>query len=111
MMKTRYRINGREVSKEEFDAHPPLPGLPDTGMIAQGYSESHPGHSIAMGCHPDQVDLMNNTMKQHGVQGVEWDRSGKCKITSRKGRAKAMPIFGQMVGLQNCHDEDAGYSD
>ena len=79
--------------------------------IAAGYSEGNPGTSLSMGCHSTQVDLMNDTMKQHGISGVEWDKKGKCIITSRRARARAMPIVGNMLGLGHVFDADGGYRD
>jgi hypothetical protein len=76
-----------------------------------GYSEGKPGRSISMGCHPEQVGLLNDTMKAHGVKGVEYTPDGDCIITSRRGRSQAMKVFGNMVGITNCHDGDGGYGD
>jgi hypothetical protein len=80
--------------------------------VAVGYTEKKPGKSLSMGCHPAQVDLMNDAMKEHGIRGVEWDRQGKCVITSRRGRKRAMPVVGQMLGLEGgLHDNDGCYGD
>ena len=105
----RFRfIDGEVREVTERDTSPVVDRGP---MLSGAYSQAKPLRSISMGCHPEQVDLLNNAMRQHGVQGVEWDRRGRCNITSRKGRAKAMPIFGKMVGLSNVHDDSGGYGD
>jgi len=64
-----------------------------------------------MSCHPAQVGLMNDAMKDHGISGIEWDKGGKCKITSRRARARAMPVVGRMLRLENLHDNSGGYGD
>lgn len=79
--------------------------------IASGYSEGSPGSSTSMSSHPKQAGLMNDAMKAHGISGVEWDKNGKCKITSRRARKRAMPVVGRMLGLGGLHDEDGGYGD
>ena len=112
-MKVRYRINGKEVSPQEFRAHK-MPVVDCGGPAVQGYSEGKPGRSLAMGCHRSQIGLLNSEIERHGIQGVKYveDRhGGKCEITSRRGRAKWMPIFGQMHGLGALHDDDGGYGD
>ena len=115
---SRYIRNGKVVSRRKFNATarrwpPKRRGhrASFVPMIAGSYGEGNPQESISMGCHPDQAGMLNAAMKEHGVRGVEWDRKGKCKITSRAGRARGMPIFGNMVGLSNVHDGDGGFGD
>ena len=111
-----YMRGGREVTREEFDRTAKEPkrsakrkaAVP---MATQAYSDSKPLVSNSMGCHPEQVDMLNAAAKEHGIRGVEWDRKGNCRITSRRGRAKAMKVFGNMVSVNNVHDGDGGYSD
>ena len=79
--------------------------------MASGYGEKKPGKSVSMGCHPDQADLMNDAMKAHGISGVEWDRRGKCTITSRRARKRAMPVVGRMLRLGLLFDNNGGYGD
>lgn len=82
-----------------------------TPGIVSGYSEGKSGTSLSMSCHPAQAELMNSTIKAHGISGIEWDKRGKCKITSRRGRKRAMPVVGQMLRIPDLHDCDAGYGD
>ena len=70
----------------------------------QAYGAGNPLTSLAMSCHPDQAGEYNAAMQAHGVQGVEYDQRGRCKITSRRGRVQAMRAFG-------LHDRDGGYGD
>lgn len=99
------------LTAEEIASFGCRPALRGGASGTQTYSQKRPGKSIAMSIHPSQAGMMNDAMKREGVQGVEWDRRGKCIITSRKGRARAMPIFGKMVHMANVHDDDGGYGD
>lgn len=110
-MAYKLQINGREVSREEFHAGDPKGESGGVPMVNGAYSDSNPLRSVSMGCHPDQAGLMNDTMHQHGITGVTWDKSGKCFITSRRDRARAMPIYGNMVGLDLVHDDSGSYGD
>ncbi|MCE5269510.1 MAG: hypothetical protein LLG00_16665 [Planctomycetaceae bacterium] len=107
-----YYIDGNPfwLTDEEADAHPGLRMPAETGSLG-GYSEKRPGKSLAMGCHPSQAGLMNAAARAAGVRGVEWDRRGRCHITSRAGRAKAMPVVGRLLGVGALHDRDGGYGD
>lgn len=111
-----FKINGKTVSKSKFRRHRTRIAN-NVGKIShvQSYSDTRPGKSLGMGCHPKQVGLLNETIKKHGVRGVEYrvnERGrGECVITSREGRAKWMPIFGNMHGIPGLHDDDGGYSD
>ncbi|HUT60695.1 MAG TPA: hypothetical protein VNA25_22855 [Phycisphaerae bacterium] len=99
------------LSAEEQEALGIIPRRSGLPGIASGYSEGKPGKSLSMSCHPSQVKLMNDTMADHGISGVEWDKRGKCRITSRRARARAMPIVGNMLRLGRLHDEDGCYGD
>ena len=113
-MNVIYKINGEEVTAEEFRRHKMrrlLPSRPGDGSHRSAYSEGNPGKSLSMGCHPSQAGMMNAAIKAAGISGVEWDKRGKCIITSRRGRAKAMKVVGEMVSMGPLHDEDGGYGD
>ncbi len=107
-----FYIDGKPVwlNEEEQAARFPRPQPCGPGT-ASGYSEGSPGSSTSMSCHPAQTGLMNDAMEAHGISGVEWDKSGKCKITSRRARKRAMPVVGRMLGLGSMHDEDGGFGD
>ena len=111
MKQHKLRINGKEVSSEEFHKNGPIGGRGAPG-VAQGYGEGNPGKSIAMSIHPSQAGMLNAEMKARGIQGVEWnEQTGRCTITSRRGRAQAMPVFGKLVHMENVRDCDGGYGD
>jgi len=107
-----FYIDGKPVwlNEEEQAAMFPRAQSRSPGCAA-GYGEGKPGSSLSMGCHPAQAGLMNDAMKAHGISGIEWDKRGKCTITSRRARARAMPVLGRMLKLGSLHDEDGGYGD
>ena len=107
-------IDGKAIwlNQEEQEALGLAPRQrPVCAGIAAGYSEGKPGKSLSMSCHPTQLGLYRDAMKEHGISGIEWNPKGKCTITSRRARARAMPIVGNMLRLGNLHDGDGGYSD
>ena len=116
---TAYIRNGREVTREEFEATArrwPLKRRRRKAVIpgmTLAYREGNPGKSIGMSVHPSQIPMMNEAIKRHGIRGVSYDPSKRdnCVITSRRGRAKWMPVFGQMMRLTGLHDDDGGFSD
>ena len=102
----RYKINGKEVTQEEWDSRPGagLHGGVPMGTVA--YSESKPLISDGLGCLPNQVPEMREAVKRHGIQGVRVLDNGQLEITSRRGRKE--------VGLMRpipIHDAAGGYSD
>lgn len=100
----RYKINGVEVSKEEWDSRKGvgLKGGVPMGTVA--YSESKPMISDGIGCLPNQVGEMRAAVKQNGIRGVRVLNNGQLEITSRQGRRDVL----RMRGL---HDAEAGYGD
>ena len=102
----KYKINGKSVTKEEWDARPGvgLHGGVPMGTVA--YSESKPLISEGLGCMRSQVPEMRESIKRHGIHGVRVLDSGQLEITSRRGRKE--------VGLMRpipLHDSEGGYSD
>ena len=120
---TAYIRDGLEVTREEFDAtaRPWLLKMcrkrrkrkAAVPMIGNSYGEGKPGKSIGMSVHPSQIPMMNEAIKRHGIRGVSYDPSKRdnCVITSRRGRAKWMPVFAEMTRLTGLHDGDGGYGD
>lgn len=105
-MTVRYKINGKEVTKEEWDARKGagLKGGAPLGTVA--YSESKPLISEGLGCMRSQVPEMREAIKRHGIQGVRVLDNGALEITSRRGRKE--------VGLMRpvpLHDAEGGYGD
>ena len=114
----RFQVRDGEVV--DVTSETPNVGAGSSIGITQGYGADRPGKSMGMGCHTKEIDLMNRTIREHGIQGVEYVpyhnrhgeiTGGKCVITSRKGRARWMPVYGNMVGIPQLHDDEGGYSD
>jgi hypothetical protein len=102
----KYKINGKEVTKAEWDARKGrgLKGGVPLGTVA--YSESKPLISEGLGCLPNQVPEMREAIQRHGIQGVRVLDNGSLEITSRRGRRDV----GRMRPIP-LHDAEGGYSD
>lgn len=107
----KYKINGKEVTKEEWDArkgvgfragHAPL--------CTVAYSDSKPLISDALGCMKAQVPDMRAMIKEEKIRGVRVLDNGQLAITSRSGRKKLIETLGKIRGVPMV-DADAGYSD
>lgn len=103
-MRTPYKINGRYVTKEEWDATPGVGWKGGAPMMTVAYSESKPLISEGLGCMRSQVAEMRKAIRLHNIKGVRVLDNGQLEITSRRGRREIC----RMRGLA---DADAGYSD
>ncbi len=78
--KARFYIDGKVVSRAEFDRAFP-PRLEDTdGECLVGFK---PLHSEALGVHPDQIPEAIEVAKRKGVP-TEFDRTGRPIFTSSR---------------------------
>jgi hypothetical protein len=103
-LSTGYKINGRYVTKEEWDATPGV-GLQDgCPMATVAYSESRPMISEGLGCMKSQVLEMRDVVKKNNIKGVRVLDSGQLEITSRRGRRDLLRVRGLA-------DAEGGYSD
>jgi hypothetical protein len=101
--KVRYKINGKEVARTEFNKNPKegVPTLQNSdhwrGYVSQG-----------LGCHSSQIDSLNEEAKKHGITGVRYRKDkhggGVCEVSSRKQRAKLLKSRGLV-------DNDGGFGD
>ena len=100
----KYKINGKYVTKEEWDARPGqgLRGGAPLGTVA--YTESKPLISDGIGCMRSQVPEMREMIRQRGIQGVYVRDNGQLEITSRRGRR-------DLLRARGLADADGGYSD
>ena len=100
----KYKINGKTVTKQEWDARPGygLRGGVPYGTVA--YTESKPLLSDGLGCMKSQVPEMRQEIKRRSIQGVRVLANGQLEITSRRGRRDVL----RMRGLV---DNDGGFSD
>lgn len=99
--KQTWWIDGRQVSKEEYDAA--LPNVEEPIGDGSGLVQFKPMESMALAVHPKQVEEANARNKRHGV-GVEYRPDGMAMLTSREGRRK-------LNRLEGFHDNNGGYGD
>ena len=100
----RYKINGKEVTKEQWDAKQGagFDGTFPLGTVA--YSADKPLLSDGIGCMRAQVPEMREVIRRHNIQGVFVRDNGQLEITSRRGRKELLRVRGLV-------DADGGYSD
>jgi len=99
-----YKINGKKVTKDEWDLRSGVglnSGVP-FGTVA--YSESRPLISQGLGCLRSQVPEMREVIKKHGIMGVRVLDSGLLEITSRRGRR-------ELCRVRGLADADGGYGE
>ena len=109
-MKVRYRINHKDVTKAEFDAHPPIAsaGVSVGPSVGQHFSDSTPRRSYSMGVAPgEQLDKARELLRQHNITGVKYDEKGNCFVTDKRDRGRFARVFGEAVGLGPLHDADS----
>jgi len=102
----KYKINGKYVTKKQWDARKGVGIRGGAPMGTVAYSESNPLISEGFGCMRSQVPEMREAIKKRNIMGVRVLDSGQLEITSRRGRKE--------VGLMRpapLHDDDGGYSD
>ena len=102
MRKHKLKLNGKEVTPEEF--HRKKIGGSGIPMINNAYSIAKPLISDGIGCMKNQVPEMREAIQQRGIRGVRVLDNGQLEITSRSGRNEVL----RMRGLG---DADAGYGD
>jgi hypothetical protein len=102
-----YRINGKSVTKEEWDARRGV-GLDlskrEVPLGTVAYSESKPLISQSLGCLPRQVPEMRRVLKERGIRGARVLNDGAVELVSRSGRR-------ELSALRGLHDNDGGYGD
>lgn len=97
----KWFIDGRQVTKEEFDAA--LPNVEDPAGDGSGLIAWKTIKSMALAVHPSQVEMANERNKRHGV-GIEYQPDGKAVVTSRHNRKK-------LLRLDGMSDNSGGYGD
>lgn len=106
--KTTYLIDGKSVSKEEFDAtHEQVKAALPLASLKQSGADSligwKPLHSEAMAVHPDLIGEAVADAQAKGVP-TAFDAEGRPVFTSRSHRAEYCRRYGFF-------DRDGGYSD
>jgi hypothetical protein len=98
--KARYYIDGKEVTKAEFDvAFPPKPIGDGAGLIAW----KRPLRSRALAVHPKQVQQANARSERMGL-GVHYEPDGTAVLPTRNIRKNLMKA-------EAMHDNEGGYGD
>ena len=101
-----WRINGETVTKKQWDAREAA-GLDFNGACPMGtvaYTESDPLISEGLGCLPNQIPEMQETIHKHNIKGVRVRKDGAVEFTSRQGRK-------ELCRVRGLHDGDGGYGD
>lgn len=93
----------RVVDGEVREVTGPSPVQP-TPHMGQAYNTANPLVSLSLSCHPESAGEYNSAAKELGLTGIEWDRQGRCLITSRKSRR-------EWLRANHQHDGDGGYGD
>ena len=95
---TTYWLNGKEVSKAEFDAAFPSKMAELTGggveVNAMCRPAGWPMVSLAMGCLPKQVPEANEFLKKNG-SACRHNKDGMMVVPTELERRKAMKLKGQ----------------
>ncbi len=99
-----YKLNGKEVSREEFCAGARRDWLAGPPMTANTYTEHDPLISDGCGVMKSQVPETRDAIRRHGIQGAAVLDNGQIRFTSRKARKE----FLRMRGLV---DNDGGFGD
>jgi hypothetical protein len=100
----RYYLEGREVSKEEFDAE-----LPDKTLL-DGSGETFAGTwrqpilSDALAVHPAQIPGAMLRNARHGLH-VEYNQEDGRPILRDRGQRR------DLMRIEGAHDNDGGYGD
>lgn len=94
----QYLLDGREVTKEEYDR-----ALPDKPMGGQAPCFFKPLESDALAVHPDQVKEATADAARKGVP-TDFLADGRPVLRTRKHRAAYLKAYGFF-------DRDAGYGD
>ncbi len=103
----RYKINGKCVSKKEWDKRPGV-GLKrgEASMGTVAYKVNDPLISEGLGCMKSQVSEMRAAIKKRNITGVRVLDSGQLEITSRRGRREVGAMRPDPL-----HDAEGGYLD
>lgn len=96
-----YRINGKEVSRQEFLKGARANGIPPMTNTYRGHD---PLISDGLGVMKAQVPEMREAIARRGIQGVRVKDNGQLEITSRRGRKEVLRMRGFV-------DNEGGFGD
>ena len=63
-----------------------------------------PLESVALSCHPSQVEAITARNKKHGITGVEYKADGTCVISTPRAQT-------QLCKLEGVHNRAGGYAE
>ena len=101
---SKYVLNGKTVSREEFCAGARPNWLAGPPMTANTYTEHSPLISDGCGVMKSQVGETREAIRRHGIQGAAVLDNGQVRFTSRRARKEFLAMRGLV-------DNDAGFSD
>ena len=106
MSKFAYRLNGKKVTREEFDklAKSKEGWLEQSPMVSNTYTEHDPLISEGCGVMKSQVNETRDLIKRHCIQGAAVHNNGQMRFTSRRARK-------EFLALRGLNDQDAGFGD
>ncbi len=106
MTETRYKLNGKYVSRKEFSeaAKKNKDWLKRPPMVSNTYTEHDPLISDGCGVMKSQVGEAREMIAKHSIVGAKVLDSGQVQFTSRRARK-------EWLSRRGLNDQDAGYSD
>jgi hypothetical protein len=104
MKKHGLKINGKNVTPEEFHRGGKIGGGGIPMFAGTAYSTAKPLVSEGVGCMKSQVPEMREAILARGIVGAHVKDSGQIEFTSRKARREVLSMRGLI-------DSDGGYSD
>lgn len=103
-MQVSYRLNGKEVSQEEFTQESNLEALLEEGECLAGQSPGcWPMVSRALQVHPRQIPAVLERNRRAGIN-VEYQPDGQPVLTDRGKRR-------ELLRVERKHDNNGGYGD
>jgi hypothetical protein len=100
----KYKINGKSVTKDEWDARKGVGLRGGVPMGTVAYSESKPLISEGIGCMRSQVPEMREVIRHHNIKGVSVRDNGSLEITSRRGRRELLRVRG-LCDAEGCYGD------
>ena len=91
MSKHRLRLNGKEVTSEEFHKDGPIGGVGIPACTAT-YTAADPLISESLGRFPGQVDEYREAIKDARIVGADVLDDGRVSFTSKRARDELMDM-------------------
>jgi hypothetical protein len=100
-----YRINGRKVTKAEWDKRRGVGLKPgEAPRVPNTYRSDAPHVTQGAGCLPHQVPAMREFCRKKGVRGVVVNNDGTVECRTRGARRR-------LLKARSLHDNDGGFGD